>query len=200
MYPDLKRCEEEAVNLLLSQDLDHFPLSLFNFTFQKNILIDSIQNYCAVTGTDLKNYTGLKGKIKDGVHLYFPSKNLYLILYHEKITNRERLYFTLAHELGHIYLGHQKDDPLQEIEANYFASHLLIPEVILSYILTHYQDVTLLELASFFRVSKGAMNRSITRYRKKSYHRQKTPSLLLLKKVRPFIDSYFQKDGSTQLI
>lgn len=41
--------------------------------------------------------------------------------------NRARLNFTLAHELGHIVLGHRGNDPGAEAEADCFASHLLCP-------------------------------------------------------------------------
>lgn len=39
-----------------------------------------------------------------------------------------RLNFTLAHELGHVLLGHQVNGPAEEAEADCFASHLLCPQ------------------------------------------------------------------------
>lgn len=42
--------------------------------------------------------------------------------------NPARLNFTLAHELGHILLGHTSSEPAREREADHFASCLLCPE------------------------------------------------------------------------
>ncbi|MST50370.1 ImmA/IrrE family metallo-endopeptidase [Mobiluncus holmesii] len=47
--------------------------------------------------------------------------------------SRERLTFTLAHELGHIILNHSCSNESyvrEEQEANFFASYLLMPDII----------------------------------------------------------------------
>lgn len=41
--------------------------------------------------------------------------------------NPARLNFTLAHELGHIVLGHEGEGDAEEAEADHFAMHLLTP-------------------------------------------------------------------------
>lgn len=43
-------------------------------------------------------------------------------------TNKQR--FSLAHEIGHIVLGHKTDSKDNEIEADYFAGYLLCPDCI----------------------------------------------------------------------
>ncbi|MEK7128008.1 MAG: ImmA/IrrE family metallo-endopeptidase [Patescibacteria group bacterium] len=67
------------------------------------------------------------------------------IIYIEKTDSPQRKLFSIAHELGHVFLNHQHasvlyritrgDDGLQyhekESEANSFAAHLLIPEFML---------------------------------------------------------------------
>ena len=45
--------------------------------------------------------------------------------------NPARLNFTLAHELGHILLGHREDGTAEEAEANCFAQQLLCPAPVL---------------------------------------------------------------------
>lgn len=50
-----------------------------------------------------------------------------IVLYNEEQPNIRRRNFTLAHEIGHIYLGHEEDATEEETEANMFASELLMP-------------------------------------------------------------------------
>ncbi len=51
---------------------------------------------------------------------------IYIILYSPS-WDVKRLNYTLAHELGHILLGHRGPGGREEIEANLFASALLMP-------------------------------------------------------------------------
>lgn len=53
------------------------------------------------------------------------------VLVYRQDGNPARLRFTLAHELGHIVLGHQDSAPAREREADCFASHLLCPRPVL---------------------------------------------------------------------
>lgn len=50
----------------------------------------------------------------------------YFVIYNEK-KDYTTIRFTLAHELGHIILGHQKDDNNENKEANCFARNFLCP-------------------------------------------------------------------------
>ncbi|SKA13477.1 protein of unknown function [Pilibacter termitis] len=75
---------------------------------------------------------------KDGLTIYQGGK--YVIYYNDRIIHEQRIRFTLAHELGHILLGHLSeencihrnyihymDNNIFEKEANYFAKNLLAP-------------------------------------------------------------------------
>lgn len=72
--------------------------------------------------------------------------------------------FTVAHEIGHILLGHTspcsrsgvESKNLNEIEANTFAAELLIPLPVLKNVAKKYGSVT--NLAKAFWVSKEAMS------------------------------------------
>lgn len=69
----------------------------------------------------------------DGFTVYDNEHDKYLIVISPKKFNRKK--FTVAHELGHIYLGHLKDycnsmvidSKRLEFEANTFAEELLMP-------------------------------------------------------------------------
>lgn len=63
----------------------------------------------------------------------------------------ERATFTLAHEIGHIVLGHTEPSIEAEVEANTFAQQLLVPEAVLIYL--KMQDIFL--ICSTFIVSKS---------------------------------------------
>lgn len=78
---------------------------------------------------------------------------------HSVVRNR----FTVAHELGHMLLGHTENFNLfdlnskkcNEIEANQFAAELIIPLNLLKIAIKKYKTVD--QLASAFWVSKDAM-------------------------------------------
>ncbi len=72
--------------------------------------------------------------------------------------------FTLAHELGHLLLGHQ-GIPLAcggrhsniECEANRFAGRLLMPEILLHEYIAEHRNWTAEKIASAFEVSPAAV-------------------------------------------
>lgn len=70
--------------------------------------------------------------------------NTYIIGYDERIVNQQRIRWTLAHEIGHIVLGHldqyeataltrggltDKQYGVLEVEAHWFAAELLAPKI-----------------------------------------------------------------------
>lgn len=73
--------------------------------------------------------------------------NDYLIVYDERVDNPQRIRWTLAHEIGHIVMGHltefdatalsrrgltEKEHSVLEVEAHCFAAELLAPKTIIS--------------------------------------------------------------------
>lgn len=57
-----------------------------------------------------------------------------IILYNEAIPNRGRLCWTIAHELGHVYLNHTGESPREQREADRFAAALLLPEAVIRFL------------------------------------------------------------------
>lgn len=116
----------------------------------------------------------------DGAIIEIDGKPRIAVLNKSKSISRQR--FTLAHELGHIFLSHNKRDfyeivenesevpdspsekakPPKEIEADVFASELLIPYHQLK---KHQDSVNDLEnISKLFQVSKDAMSIAIANY------------------------------------
>ena len=117
----------------------------------------------------------------DGAIIEIDGKPAIAVLNKARPVQRQR--FTLAHELGHIFLKHTKRDiynpeeirenrrkltdktkPPKEIEADIFASELLIPYQQLK---KYTADMSNIEkMAGIFQVSKQAMTLAIMNYGK----------------------------------
>lgn len=86
---------------------------------------------------------------------------IYIIYNQTKHSNRQR--FSVAHELGHLYLGHvHKTSKIEinasdknEVEANHFAAHLLIPPSLLRKDIKN--GLKPIELCNKYWVSEEAM-------------------------------------------
>lgn len=77
-----------------------------------------------------------------------------IILYNDLVTVA-RQKFCIAHELGHLVLGHENESGVNELEANSFASEILAPSDVLSYMLEE-QVFSVEELMLVFGVSKDS--------------------------------------------
>ena len=134
-------------NFLIDMHVSFFPLDVFE-------LADRIYEYYGLTVliSKLSEYNArrlIRGKRKesiiDGKCIYDPEMKLYIIIYNDsKPENRIR--FTIAHEFGHIVLGHLCETKNEvgrdglpdteyfeyENEANTFASNLLAPPILIN--------------------------------------------------------------------
>ena len=61
--------------------------------------------------------------------IFIYSLKSYFILYNDNM-DINRIRFTIAHEIGHIALGHEESNDETESETDYFARHLLVPIII----------------------------------------------------------------------
>lgn len=82
-----------------------------------------------------------------------------IIAYNEKMP-AGRVRFSLMHELGHCVLGHEKETPACEAEADLFAGCILAP-----YIMIHkYHCKNADQIHDTFGISYSASNRSLSAY------------------------------------
>ena len=155
--PDFEKAQNAATNLLLKQNISNLRIDVKSLFLDKAIIIDSIQHYCLLTGTRKEEYiyNGFSGayvlKLKTG---------LFIILYDEDDSiHRQR--WGIAHELGHIYLEHDNDESKQEVEANFFAAQLLMPEIIIRYANKLQGHFSIYDVSKYFDVSEDAAQRRI---------------------------------------
>ncbi len=110
----------------------------------------------------------------DAATVYSKENNCFLIIvnrnkihYPFKISKHRRLNFTLAHELGHIYLRHhelpencktKKDLYIEELEADEFAGKILMPKNKIF----NSKFTSIKEMATYFNVSQSAVLKRLT--------------------------------------
>ncbi len=140
--PRYRYAIEEADKLLFEFDIDQFPIDPISIIKQlKNCYIFSWQKLKKNTGID--DPLNLRKNKLEGRCVRFHEENndYYLIVYDKNVSNPNRIRWTIAHELGHIILGHLAYDELLnndgsfnenkyavlEREAHQFAAELLSP-------------------------------------------------------------------------
>lgn len=137
LKPDFKKATEEALYTLQSWEVDSFPVDLPKMIriWFYDISIKTFHDFEQETGYKLKRT--IHGKERDGQLIDSDVIGSPTILYNEGITHEERIFFTIAHELGHLSLGHPSSSDRSQLnnyeyqcledEANCFARNLLTP-------------------------------------------------------------------------
>lgn len=120
-----------AVELLSAQAFssiyDLAALSIPRLTLPVEVTFEGFSSFTRKTGVPLPDPT------PEGMTLRHAGR--YFVLYNDRAENERRLCFTLAHELGHIMLGHAGEDEVrEEREANAFAASLLSPAIVFHYL------------------------------------------------------------------
>lgn len=185
MKPDFDRCEKLATQLLLQQQT---PSSLYvdvrKLKYAIPIYFDTFQHYCAITGTPILSLKGANEMLKDGCTIKKHGVNI--VLYNQSAEWRpDRLNWTLAHEVGHIYSNHKEDGPKEEIEANWFAAQLLMHENILRDLARLNKGLCAREIEKFFKVSITAAQKRVKSLNKKACWFCGKDEQELIRKYRP---------------
>lgn len=126
----IRRSELCAAELLAEQAFasiyDLAALSVPRLCLPVDVTFESFAGFCARTGVTIPSPTPEGMTVRHG--------GRYVVLYNDRTENDRRLAFTLAHELGHIMLGHAGEhEESEEREANAFAAALLAPAVVFYY-------------------------------------------------------------------
>lgn len=135
-----------SLSVLRDAGIDSFPISLKQILRHYGIRLMSYEDYCRYNEIEMQVCFSLFGK--DGATIENNGK--YLIVYNKNQRVKDRVRFTLAHELGHIFHGHHQELGLEilqrlwvekslydvmEDEANCFARNLLCPAIAVQIVL-----------------------------------------------------------------
>lgn len=118
-----------AAKLLLAQSNLSNIIDVRDMSLPQNIYIASFEEYANITSVNINNLI-CNGALSDGYTIKTSDSNI--ILYNSMYDTAcpQRLRFSLAHELGHIFLNHSDDNHYSEEEANYFASQIVAHDAI----------------------------------------------------------------------
>ncbi len=177
--PEAPRYEyvmEKVYKFIIDNNIYTYPLDIIKIIKQNKWSItkySEIANEFNCTNYEVcKNFQSNDGK----THLFIENKNYnYSIIYNDDLimNTDERIRFTLAHEIGHIYLNHLKDFKETEIqrsglsnksysilerEADMFARNLLCPYPLVNKILKDFKnnEENVQIINETFKISKTA--------------------------------------------
>ena len=148
-----------------------------------SILMDTIQGYCSKTGMPLSEFKS-RGQLLDGTSV--PVGPGCLVLYNHALPVGRRR-FTIAHELGHVYLGHKQRGVQQENEADWFAAQLLMPECIMMELWSRNGWLMQHEVSDWFMVSGAAARHRIGEMQRKHWYHIGEQELELVQRYLPYI-------------
>lgn len=129
-----------SLQVLRDAGIDSFPISLKKILKHYGIRLMCYEDYCKCNDCDIQVCFDQFGK--DGATI--ENKGKFLIVYNKNATPKNRIRFTLAHELGHIFHRHHRElgvmtlrrlwvekslYDVMEDEANCFARNLLCPAI-----------------------------------------------------------------------
>lgn len=126
IYGNYKKARNSAWQCLIDFNVTELPLKILGIA--KNSGVKVVKN------SEVNSLNGESGKS-------YINNNQWLIVYNDK-ESLQRCKFTIAHELGHIFLGHTLKNEqyartfdltksIEETEADIFASRLLAPACVL---------------------------------------------------------------------
>ncbi len=147
--------ETAALRLLLAQPLKGaYALCFLDYRHlltDGRAVIDSMSAYEKRLGAPMPFRT-------DGITLR--RGDLALILYDDTVENRHRIFWTIAHELGHVYLRHTADGRREQREADRFAASLLMPEAVVRFLdCQRDRPLSPEEMTTYFAASPTACRR-----------------------------------------
>lgn len=157
MKPNYNLATTTAYQTLIYNNIP-LPINPYKIKLQNiKIKILSMQDFSRRFNVSLEELTQ-NGSFNEGYNIVQIKNGIKkaTILYNEDILSSERKRFTIAHELGHIVLGHNEHSEKNEKEADTFASQLLLPHCILEQLVKYGKPVTEIYLKEKFGLSNEA--------------------------------------------
>lgn len=141
MYDNYVKARDASWEVLLRCGIKELPITLGT--------IADYYDFKVIAYSDTNITQVLKNEVVEGDGFIVFSKGKKEIFLNDKVNNRNRRRFTLAHELGHGILNHNidivhyrnsevdSDIDMQELEANVFARDILMPSTVLAALNIH---------------------------------------------------------------
>ncbi len=176
-----------AAKVLLDCGINTFPVDLTKILKAYNIKLCKYNDY---DDEAINSKDGFTENVE----------GVYIIHYNYYINSKKRKRFTIAHELGHIMLGHIKvrnilcrGGDINEEEANFFARCLLAPECIINALDTS-KDIDIKMLSDYFEVSKDCATYALNNSRRfKNYSSDNDYDKMLLSNFSQSLNAYCEK-------
>lgn len=136
-HKSLKHCQYEKIKHEVCYLLEECPGISYPLDIMK---VAKMLNYVVIPYSKLDYFNLIKAMtISDDAYSTVEKEAdtgmyRYIIYFNDNIANPKRIAWSLAHEIGHIYLGHHDEEPQNdhEMEANFFAKYLMAPPPLIS--------------------------------------------------------------------
>lgn len=179
--PDFKKAYILANNILVSSStLEEFPV-------KAKRLVENDSNIKCCSYKKARKYEELNIEDLGSKSAILTTLGDKSIIFYNDSDIKTRVLFSMLHEYGHYKLGHDlstKDREVYEIETNYFAAQLLMPEQLLREIQIRGKRITKELLVEMFGVSNEAAERRLNTLNK---------NLRLTKEEKIFDDIILEK-------
>lgn len=127
---DYERIKSAVADLYRRYSVTTIPVDVFSLARKMGIVIRPYSSCPDLFRLALKGAVpedGFKATVLRG------SRYTTVIFYNDTMS-RQRIRFTILHEIGHIVLGHKQSSELAEAEASFFAKYAIAPPVLVNYI------------------------------------------------------------------
>jgi hypothetical protein len=194
---DFENIISKAYETLIIQDNLLFPLDVFNIKLNLNMKIISFDELAQISST---SYEQIKELSQNADAFKYEQNGILLIVYDNKIQSLGRKRWSIAHEYGHVVLNHRCQSDQNEIEANFFAANLLLPQCILKELLIKRGDITKDYLKGKFSISEEAATKYLARINGRGFDYFKNEyDDIILEKSKKFLDNEIRNSRLFQL-
>lgn len=195
--PDFKKAQQEADLILLSSPaINRFPFSVKKVVKGTRSLTVRSYSKAGSYGSEISDFGS-----DDAIIIYRDNalRDKGIIFYNDLISSKARIRFSLCHEYGHHLLDHdperKKKYDRYEVEANFFAAQLLMPEQLINELRRRGAAITVDNLVNWFGVSKQAAQKRINSLQKINFDYrnpiEKENDQLIVLKFKHFLDEIF---------
>lgn len=197
--PNFKRADDLATHILLTQPpFETFMIDVTKLHYDYDIIFDSMQNYCRLTGKTWE-HMGFDA-VKNG-HTVKIDTDKYLVLYNEEHIPA-RINWTAGHEVGHIYFRHKNDNKIAEVETSCFAAQLIAPESPIRKLAHEFGSLDFAWIYNHFFISLQASLKRVNTLNSKYYIENKSSALLLNQFHKPLnnLVKFFREDHASFIL